>query len=739
MVFTGSSSRSIEVAIEGDASSLRNAVAQSREGLDNLRGSAKLAGGALAALSAGAIAKSIQSASELESKFAEVTTLMDGNRDAAEEFGDEVARLSSEFAVTGGQTETVNALYDILSASFNDTSEATTVLEESLKSARAGLAEASTTADLLTTILNGYGMEASEASRVSDVLFQTIESGKTRMSELAGSLGRVVPTASEMGVGIEEVSAAVATLTARGQSTSEATTALNRVLTNLLKPTGDAADVIDRMGYESGRALVEQEGLAGSLEAVSEHAENSEDSLDDVFSNVRALRGALPLANEASEDFQENLDAMEESAGAADEAFQEVSDTTRFQFQQTLNSLRSEMTRTGETFLPTVTDMLRGVEDLVGGFRRLNKASDGAAGQLTLLAGVAAGVGIVFGSTAGVIAAAGAAAVTAWGSDMANIKTITQRTFSDIAEITERTFPRVTEALRLEGSEQLSILDKLKLGFMETYDTLSSGLVTFVDLLLTSFDVTKGAIGDMVDIVDEAKKGNFDAAKQIAEETASNAETQFNKFNERRQNRSRRLRGRRERRRLKLAGFLDGGDDSGSSGGGTGGSAASGGDTQEQIDQIVDAYENQQQNTTEDITDILDDIRQENRRTADATEGTFGGGPCELKEFLLDPDERAQRPQQTGGQPMSGSGEGQRHRADAELFREAEKIDSGQSMSRSENRSRSRADAELFREAEKIDSGGDSATVELNVDGRKLAEENLRAARKFVKSTKVTE
>jgi len=37
------------------------------------------------------------------------------------------------------------------------------------------------------------------------------------------------------------------------------------------------------------------------------------------------------------------------------------------------------------------------------------------------------------------------------------------------------------------------------------------------------------------------------------------------------------------------------------------------------------------------------------------------------------------------------------------------------------------------------DRGGDSATVELNVDGRKLAEENLRAARKFVESTKVTE
>jgi TP901 family phage tail tape measure protein len=752
MVFTGNSSRSIEVAIEGDASSLRNAVSQSRQGLDNLRGSVRAAGGVLAAFSAGAIAKSVQSASELESKFAEVTTLMDGNRDAAEEFGDEVARLSSEFAVQGGQVETVNSLYDILSAGFDDTESATTVLEESLKSARAGLAEASTTADLLTTILNGYGMEASEAGQVSDVLFQTIESGKTRMSELAGSLGRVVPTASEMGVGIEEVSAAVATLTARGQSTDEAVTAINRTLTSFLKPTGDAADVIDRMGYESGRALVEQEGLAGAIEEVQEHANNSSDELTDVVGSVRAMRATLPLANEASEDFQENLEAMDESAGAADEAFKEISDTTRFQFQQALNSLRSEMTRTGETFLPTVTDMIGGVEDLVSSFADLNRATDGAAGQLALLAGVAGGVGVMFGSTAAIIAGAGAAAFTAWSKDMAGIRSATKRLTEDV----QKSLGRLTDTTEAETNEQLDMWDGFGIAVAAGFDAVETSIAQVIDDIVTLTEIVGAAAQHAKDQIDSIKSGeglDMEANQEAREEISSIVSD----FQERRSERRQGLARRNTQRRNALArddrsllprnpaGESDdsssgtGGDGSDSSGTGTGGSTPqtnAGG----QADEIIQTVRNEQQRSREELAELLEKIRQENRRTADATEGTFGGGPCELSEFLLSPDERAPRPQQTGGrggggpsgQPTYGSGEGQRHPADAGLFREAEKLDSGQSTSDSIEDQRSPADAGLFREAEKLE-------VTMNVDGRKLAEETRRAGLKFIDRTRVTE
>jgi len=751
MVFTGNSSRSIEVAIEGDASSLRNAVSQSRQGLDNLRGSVRAAGGVLAAFSAGAIAKSVQSASELESKFAEVTTLMDGNRDAAEEFGNEVARLSSEFAVTGGQVETVNSLYDILSAGFDDTASATTVLEESLKSARAGLAEASTTADLLTTILNGYGMEAGEAEQVSDVLFQTIESGKTKLSELAGSLGRVVPTASEMGVGIEEVSAAVATLTARGQSTDEAVTAINRTLTSFLKPTGDAADVIDRMGYESGRALVEQEGLAGAIEEVQEHANNSSDELTDVVGSVRAMRAAMPLANEASEDFQENLEAMDESAGAADEAFEEISDTTRFQFQQALNSLRSEMTRTGETFLPTVTDMIGGVEDLVSSFADLNRATDGAAGQLALLAGVAGGVGLMFGSTAAIIAGAGAAAFTAWSKDMAGIRSATKRLTEDV----QKSLGRLTDTTEAETNEQLDMWDGFGIAVAAGFDAVETSIAQVIDDIVTLTEIVGAAAQHAKDQIDSIKSGeglDMEANQEAREEISSIVSD----FQERRSERRQGLARRNTQRRNALArddrsllprnpaGESDdsssgtGGGGSDSSGTGTGG-AASGGDTQEQIDQIVDSYENQQQNTTEEITDVLDDIRQENRRTADATEGTFGGGPCELSEFLLSPDERAPRPQQTAGD------EGRTSRG-PETRPSRPTTDSGKPAPGGGGRPTAGATyPEQFMGSSGGDSGADSfgdsgeLNVTLEVDGRKLAEENRRAALKFIDRTVVTE
>jgi TP901 family phage tail tape measure protein len=756
MVFTGSSTRSIEVAIEGDASSLRNAVAQSRQGLGSLRNSARLAGGALAAISAGGIAKTIQSAAELESAFAEVTTLMDGNRDAAEEFGDTVARLSSEFAVQGGQVETVNSLYDILSAGFDNTASATTVLEQSLKSARAGLAEASTTADLLTTILNGYGMAASDAGQVSDVLFQTIEEGKTRMGELAGSLGRVVPTAAEMGVEIESVSAAVATLTARGQSTDQAVTAINRTLTSLLKPSGDAADVIERMGYESGRALVEQEGLAGALEAVSSHADSSSDELSDVFANVRAMRAALPLANEASADFQENLEAMAGSAGAADDAFQEVSETTRFRFQQALNSLRSEMTRTGETFLPTVTDMIGGVEDLVGAFGDLNQATSGAAGQLALLGGVVGGVGLAFGSTAGLIAGAGAAAFTAWSKDMAGIRSTTTRMTQDVQD----SLGRLTGTVEAETNTQLSMWDGFEIAVAQAYDSISMSISQVIDDIVTFTEILGVSLGNAKDQLDSLLSGEG-LDQERSEAAQAEIEGIVSEYGERR---SGRLEGhdRRRQDRLRALAADDrsllprSGDDGGAAGGaGSGGSAGDGGaggvpetGAGSQAEELMETIREEQERTREEIGDPLAGIKKENRRTADATEGTFGGGPCELSEFLLDPLERAPRASETSDPTAAATGAGGADDASGTAgSRDSPFAAPGQAgIARDDTPERERdstgrsVSGSLFAAPGQAGiAAGEGVTVELHVDGQKLAEENDRASRKYIESTRVTE
>lgn len=69
-------------------------------------------------------------------------------------------------------TEIADNVYNAISAG-QSTGDAVNFVSNSTKLAKAGFAEAGDALDILTTILNAYGMEASEVTNVSDMLIQT--------------------------------------------------------------------------------------------------------------------------------------------------------------------------------------------------------------------------------------------------------------------------------------------------------------------------------------------------------------------------------------------------------------------------------------------------------------------------------------------------------------------------------------------------------------------------------------
>lgn len=85
------------------------------------------------------------------------------------------------------------------------------------------------TADAVDSInhyYNAYGLEASDAGRLSDILIQTQNDGKTTVNELSQSMGQVIPLASAYGVNIENLAASYAQLTKNGVATAQAGTYL---------------------------------------------------------------------------------------------------------------------------------------------------------------------------------------------------------------------------------------------------------------------------------------------------------------------------------------------------------------------------------------------------------------------------------------------------------------------------------------------------------------------------------
>lgn len=218
-------------------------------------------------------------------------------------------------------------MYQAISASV-DTANAVEFTEQAVKLARGGFTDAASAVDVMTTVLNAYGIAATESARVSDVLIQVQNKGKTTVNELASNMGRVIPTASAYGVTLENLGAAYALMTSNGIATAETTTYINSMLNELGKSGTDASDALKELTGKSFKQLMEDGMSLGEVLAILEDgAEASGLSIADMFGSAEAGKAALTLLSKGVEGFNASLTDMQDSTGLTESAFETMSDT----------------------------------------------------------------------------------------------------------------------------------------------------------------------------------------------------------------------------------------------------------------------------------------------------------------------------------------------------------------------------------------------------------------------------
>jgi TP901 family phage tail tape measure protein len=267
-----------------------------------------------------AMAKGVFDFASFDQGMREVFTLLPGiSGPVMAEMTSQVKDFAGEFGVL--PNEVIPALYDSLSAGV-DRDNVFTFLEDAQRLAKAGATDLATSVDGLTTVLNAYGMEATEAERVSDVLFTAMQAGKTTIGEMSSAMFQVAPIASSFGVSIEDVAAATATLTAQGTPTSVVMTQLKGAISELGKEGTKASKNFQEM---SGQTFPEFIASGGSLVDAAELMKRGADELGlsvvDLFGSIEAGQAFVGLSNDL-ETAAANLDATRTSAGATAEGFE---------------------------------------------------------------------------------------------------------------------------------------------------------------------------------------------------------------------------------------------------------------------------------------------------------------------------------------------------------------------------------------------------------------------------------
>ncbi|MGA5819735.1 phage tail tape measure protein [Kitasatospora sp. NPDC094028] len=266
------SSKGVKTAIADTKAALAEADAAGAGAFTKtgMLGKAAMAGLGLAAFEAGKHA--LEAAGDFQFQMTRVRT---GAGEAAENMkmvSDGVLAMAGE---VGQSTEHLTAgLYQVESAGYHG-SAALEVLKNSAMGAKVGAAELSTVADAVTTGLNAYGLGAEHAAEVTNALVATEASGKTNMEALAGSMSKILPTASAAHVGLNEVLGAMATMTAQGTTADVAATYLRQTIGALSNPSGKAAMEMKSLGLSAvdvGQNLGKN-GLASTLEMLTDAIE----------------------------------------------------------------------------------------------------------------------------------------------------------------------------------------------------------------------------------------------------------------------------------------------------------------------------------------------------------------------------------------------------------------------------------------------------------------------------------
>ncbi len=256
-----------------------------------------------------------------------------------------LATLSNELSGQASSLDLLAASYDIASAGFGETAELTDVLKASQLGATGGFSELATVADATTSVLNAYGLSSDQASKLVDGFIQTQNDGKIVVDQYAQQIGRLAPIAAGAGVGIDELNAAISTVTATGVPVESTFAGLRQVIAAIQKPTSEASKAAEKLGIDFSATALSTKGLGGVLEELVAKGGASEETLAQFFGSVEARTALLPLVNDQLVSFNKNLDNQANAQGKAAEASVTSS-----------NTIKGQLTRLGTAFTNLTTD-----------------------------------------------------------------------------------------------------------------------------------------------------------------------------------------------------------------------------------------------------------------------------------------------------------------------------------------------------------------------------------------------
>lgn len=324
-----------------------------------------------AAVSAGGLAV-IKMGSDFEAQMSRVKAISGATQEDFQKLRDQALQLGTDTSFSASQA--AEGMENLAAAGFSVT-ETMEAMPGLLDLAAASGEDLSASSDIAASAIRGFGLEASEAAHVADVLAANANMTNSSVAQTGEALKYIAPVARAAGISLEETSAAIGLMANAGIQGSQAGTTLRGALSRLSKPTDDMCQVMDQLGLE----FYDSEGKMKSLHDQIEMLQKATKGMTDEQRNnalvtlygQESLSGMLALINEGPDSLDKLTKSFQECDGIAKETAATMQDNFQGAFEQMTGSLETLAIR----LYDSVSEPLKNLANL--GTDAINQLTEG--------------------------------------------------------------------------------------------------------------------------------------------------------------------------------------------------------------------------------------------------------------------------------------------------------------------------------------------------------------------------
>ena len=287
--------------------------------------------------------------------------------------------LSSKFGIA--QADAINIGADWAAAGASGFALAKAV-ELTMETMVLGEMEAVEATEALIAIQAQYGFTVKDLSRTIDILNMTENQTGISMKGLVQGFSRAAGVARSAGIDVEHLAAMMAALTPAAGSAANAGNALKTIISRLLSPTGEAAEVMGLMGLNTKEMAWQSLNGTQRLETLAKSFKGLDDAQKAAVSSTIASRWQINRFDVLMQDitndngyYQKSLEATKSAQDNFNQRVRELNavlDSNPQKLKQIWTILQNAMADVIQPMIPVILLLTAQIVRLFQAFQRLS-------------------------------------------------------------------------------------------------------------------------------------------------------------------------------------------------------------------------------------------------------------------------------------------------------------------------------------------------------------------------------